>query len=85
MTLPEMAGYFVDLPPKEYEKLIRELIEWTSAERGRQQQLAEHLKVSRKTVNSWVKRTRRRVSSYFSRSKLSFTGNDEKNERGTPG
>ena len=59
MTLPEMAGYFVDLPPKEYEKLIRELIEWTSAERGRQQQLAEHLKVSRKTVNSWVKRTRR--------------------------
>jgi transposase len=59
MTLAEMPDYCLIVPPKEYEQVITELIEWCAAVRGRQQELAKELDVSRKTVHSWVKRTRR--------------------------
>jgi plasmid maintenance system antidote protein VapI len=58
MTLLQRVDYSVGVPPNEYEKVIQELIQWCDA-RGRQTQLAEHLKVSRKTVSSWVNGTRR--------------------------
>ena len=58
MTLLARADYSVGVPPKEYEKVIQELIQWCSV-RGRQTQLAEHLKVSRKTISAWVNGTRR--------------------------
>ena len=65
MTLLELPDYSLSVPPKEYEKVIMELIEWCSV-RGRQQELAEELGVSRKAVNSWVKRTRRpRIEQFF--------------------
>jgi DNA-binding XRE family transcriptional regulator len=66
MTLDEMPDYTLIVPPKEYEKVIMELIAWCAAERGRQQELATELDVSRKTVNSWVKLTRRpSLEQYF--------------------
>jgi plasmid maintenance system antidote protein VapI len=46
------------VPPKEYEKVIQDLVQWCSV-RGRQTHLAEHLKVSRKTISAWVNGTRR--------------------------
>lgn len=66
MTLAEMPDYSLSVPPKEYEKVIMELIEWCADGRGRQVQIAEHLGVTRKAVNSWVKGTRRpRIEQFF--------------------
>jgi len=66
MTLIEMPDYCLIVPPKEYERVITELIQWCAEERGRQQELAKELGVSRKAVNSWVKRTRHpRIEQFF--------------------
>jgi DNA-binding XRE family transcriptional regulator len=59
MTLLVSDDYSVGVPHSEYEKVIRDLIEYCASEWGRQTELAEHLKVSRKTVNAWVNGTRR--------------------------
>jgi hypothetical protein len=43
---------------KELDAWITELIQLVVLERGRQQEVADGLGVSRKAVNSWIKRTR---------------------------
>ncbi len=65
MTLTETPDYSLSVATREYEKVITELIEWCAV-RGRQQKVAKELGVSRKAVNSWIKRTRRpRIEQFF--------------------
>jgi DNA-binding XRE family transcriptional regulator len=59
MTFLSGADYSVGVPPREYDKVIEDLIQYCAGERGRQSELAEHLKVSRKTISAWVTGARR--------------------------
>jgi DNA-binding XRE family transcriptional regulator len=82
MTLLSPVDYSVGVPPKEYDKVIQDLIQYCSTERGRQSELAEYLKVSRKTVNAWVKGARRPSLEMFFELKAFLRSHRRKLQRG---
>lgn len=53
-----MPGTPGSVAPQEYDKVIAELAEWCKPH-GRQAEAAKALGVDRRTVNSWLKRTRK--------------------------
>lgn len=59
MTLGQVPGYALAVPPKEYDELIQELTLWCEAQHGRQQEIADEFKVSKQLVSHWL--TKRRV------------------------
>ena len=57
-TIPRMA-------PEEQDRLMKELLEWCKAVRGRQKALAEELNVTEQTLSNWLHRRKNPSLEYW--------------------